>query len=98
LAAGIFKRQYFASRYTAPDSVWLQAEPAFLFHWLSGYFAEESAPENELKALLLGMPLSFFKEFERHQQRIASLRTWNVSVTDDNGFIDTISFITTTAK
>jgi hypothetical protein len=90
LAAALFKRAYDRHRFTDPGSIWVRAEPAFLFHWL-GSFYEDGSPEEAAKALLLGASYGLFREFEAFAASDPRMRGWKLSVRDDNGIIEAVS-------
>jgi hypothetical protein len=89
-AAGIFKRQYFRTRHTEPDSVWLKTEPVFLFHWLATFFSENRFPQKEVEDLLIGMPMSFLEEFNAYLSLNPRLSPWMIAAEEDNGRIEGI--------
>ena len=90
VAVRLFKRAYHRHRFTDPGSLWVRAEPAFLFHWLGSRFGEEF-PQSEVEALLLGMPYDFFRDFEAFAAREPAMSRWTVRVQDDNGVIESVA-------
>ena len=91
-AAKLFKRAYFRNRIAKPDSVWTRAEPAFMFHWLSGFFRDaKEFPQREVDELFLGMPVILYDEFLAYaKERPKYFSRWETRVTDDNGRIQSV--------
>jgi hypothetical protein len=89
LAALLFKRIWFQSRYAEPDSLWMSAEPVFMFHWLSSFFGDDAFPQEQAEALLLGMPYPFFVDFQQYAKSPSRprLSRWRVRAEEDNGTV-----------
>lgn len=86
VAAAIFKRKWWRNRYTNPESPWLTEEPAFLFEWLES-FADEGFPQEQAETLLLGMPFSFYQEYETYAAGSPALARWPIAMEKDNGIV-----------
>jgi len=91
-AAKLFKRAYLRNRIAKPDSVWTRSEPAFMFHWLSGFFRDpEKFPQAQVDDLFLGMPVTLYDEFRDYaKSRPKYFGRWEMRVTDDNGRIQSV--------
>jgi hypothetical protein len=92
-AARLFKRGYFRSRISKPDSVWTTSEPAFMFRWLSAFFrGAEEFPQQQVDVLFLRMPMTLYDEFTQYAKaRPKDFARWEMRVTDDNGRIETFT-------
>jgi len=91
LAANLYIRLYFQSRYEAPESRWLATEPEFLFHWLESFYAGgRSDAQEAIEALLVGLPLSFSQRFVAWAADRPALRDLDFRVTEDNGLVQSV--------
>ena len=91
-AAKLFKRSYFRNRVGKPDSGWTTAEPAVMFHWLSGFFRDaKEFPQREVDELFLGMPVTLYDEWQVYaKERPKYFSRWETRVTDDDGRIESV--------
>ncbi len=93
-AVGIFKHNYFHTRYTDPQSHWLLAEPYTLFQWL--YTLRDKADSSSyVVTLLSGMPYSFFSDYQAYAKRYYRNNKWTVAVQKDDGVIESVNVTVT---
>lgn len=94
VAARLFRRNWFRSRYTAPQSVWHTSEPVFMFQWLAEYFPEQadgSFPQKRAEQLLVGMPYRFAGYWDDYARSRPKLARWKITASEDNGIIDALT-------
>jgi hypothetical protein len=92
-AARLYKRGYLRNRAGAPESAWFHYQHALMYYWVSRFFeSPEVFPQEQVEALLLGMPYPFFEEFSAYVYARAKLfERWRVRVTEDNGRVDSVT-------
>jgi hypothetical protein len=97
LAARVFRLLYSRTRYTE-NSPWTTSEPRFMFEWLETFFGGDEFPQVMVDTLVQGMPYAFFEDFQSFAATRPQLARWSLTVTKDNGLIDTIEAVRTDAK
>lgn len=90
LAAALFRRLYVRERHNGPDSPWLQAEPVFMFHWLSSLMEGDTFPQARFDGLFLGLPYPTFRQFEVFAAKSPALSRWTYAIQRDNGIIESL--------
>ena len=88
-AALAFQAMYARTRFM-PDSPWLTTNSQFMFEWLEAFFVADDFPQGHVDLLIHGMPYAFFVEYQKFAATRPTLARWRLSVTTDNGLIDTI--------
>ena len=90
IAAYAWKFLYHQHRYSAPDSAWVTAEPAFLFDWLATFFASGS-PQQAAEVMFVGLPYGVLRDFEDFARSRPELAPWRLEAQDDNGIIQGVA-------
>jgi hypothetical protein len=96
-AARVFRLLYSRNRYT-PDSPWTTREPRFMFEWLETFFGGDEFPQIMVETLVQGMPYAFYEDYLEFAATRPELARWSLTVTKDNGLIDTIEAVRANAK
>jgi hypothetical protein len=96
-AARVFRLLYSRNRYT-PDSRWTTTEPRFMFEWLETFFGGDEFPQVMVETLVQGMPYAFYEDFQSFAATRPQIARWTLTVTKDNGLIDTIEAVRADAK
>ena len=95
VAALLFKRIWFATRYKEPDSAWQVAEPYFMFQWLTDFFRPDGPfPRPQVGTLLAGLPQPFYEKFEAFAQayeRPERVKRWRFAMEEDDGIVQVVT-------
>ena len=97
LAAQAFHAMYARNRYQ-PDSPWTTTETRFMFEWLETFFGGDEFPQVSFERLIQGMPYAFYEDYLEFAATRPQLARWTLTVTKDNGLIDSIEAVRADAK
>jgi hypothetical protein len=90
VAAAVFQRLYFRERLNR-DSAWMQTEPGFMLDWFAAFFGGADFPEAEARALFVGMPYGYFRDYQAYAAARPALARFDASAEEDDGIIESVA-------
>ena len=88
-AARIGKRKAEVSLYPDRNSIWVEAERAFVYQWFEAIVRDEFSEEHA-RALLVDASYDLARHFLAHAAKRPALARWQISVEEDNGRVFTV--------
>jgi hypothetical protein len=91
-AARIGKRKAEVNLYPDRNSIWLDAERAFVYQWFEEIVREKFSEEHA-KALLVDASYDLARHFLAHAAKRPALARWQISVEEDNGRVFAVHWL-----
>lgn len=84
LAIHAFHKLWKKNRWVNPDSRWVRSEPQAMFDWLSSFFGDGEAPQEQLDILFVGMRPAFYDAFPEYARTHPVLSRWSFELVFDD--------------